>query len=216
MFKAFSAAVAAFCVFASAQAGAVTVTFDRITSNSSADAAGQLSAEITDGGTGVYVDFKVITGANPGANITEIYFSDLLGLFTPPPSIFSQSAGVSFEVGGSNTPGELPGAGGASPPFVTTAGLVAEADGNNATGLTVGETLILFLTYTGGADFDDVLAALAGDQFRIGMHVRSLLGGQSDSFVSDFEMSEVPLPAAAWLMMAGVAGLGFAGRRKAA
>lgn len=215
MFKKLSVAAAAALAFATAQAGAVTIGFDRITSNSSADASSQLSAEITDNGTGVLISFLVSDGANPGANITEIYFSDLLMLFSPPPSIFSQSAGVSFEVGGSNTPPELPSANNASPAFVTTAGLVAEASGNNATGLTVGETLILALTYSSGVDFSDVLAALSGGDFRIGLHVRSLLKGESDAFVST-PPSEVPLPAAAWLMIAGLSGLGFASRRKAA
>lgn len=192
-------------------AGAVPISFDRITSNSPADAAGQLSAEITDNGTGVLISFAVADGANPDANITEIYFSDLLTLFAPPPSVFSQSAGVSFETGGSNTPGELPGGSG----FTTTAGLVAEADGNNATGLTVGETLVLSLTYAMGMDFSDVLAALDSGNFRIGLHVRSLLDGESDAFVSE-PPAEVPLPAAAWLMIAGLGGLRMASRKKAA
>ncbi|WP_375201070.1 VPLPA-CTERM sorting domain-containing protein [Hyphococcus sp.] len=208
-------AVVAFSFVSVSAAGAVTVGFDRITSNSPADAAGQLSADITDNGTGVLISFAVAAGSNPGANITEIYFSDVSGLFSGMPSIDSQSAGVSFEADGSVTPGELPGANNATPGFVTTAGLVAEASGNNATGLTVGETLVLALTYAGGMDFSDVLAALSGGQLRIGLHVRSLLEGESDAFVST-PPSEVPLPAAAWLMIAGLGGLGFAGRRKAA
>lgn len=196
----------------SGYASAVTVGFERITNNSVADASAQLSVDITDGGDGALLDFTVSAGPNPGANIAEIYFDDGPPvLFDPPPVVVSQ-IGASFEVG-NNSPGELPSANNATPPFNTTSGLEAEADGNNATGVTVGDTLILKLIYAGAADFNSVLAALDSGAFRIGLHVRSLLNGQSDSFVNT-PPQVVPVPAAAWLFLTALGGLGFAGWRR--
>lgn len=206
-------------LYTAVSAGAVSFGFERITNNSSADAAGQLSVDVTDDGNGALFDFTVIDGLNPGANVTEVYFDDRTPLFTPPPIVVAQT-GASFETGGVNNPVELPGANNASPAFVTTAALVAEADGNNATGLTVGETLILKLVYEGGFGFADVLAALGNGDLRVGLHVRSLLDGESDSFVNTPDggggFSVIPLPAAGWLLISGLAGMGVLSRRRKA
>ena len=98
--------------------------------------------------------------------------------------------------------------------FVTTAGLVAEASGNNATGITVGESLTLALTFAAGFDFADFLAALESGDFRIGLHVRSLEGGASDSFVSSSVPSAVPIPAAGFLLLGALGGLAALRRRR--
>ena len=193
---------------------AVTVPFERITGNSSADAASQLLLDATDdtANNRALLSFSVVAGPNPGANIAEIYFSDLAGLFAPPPSVVSATGNVSFETGVAQ-PGNVPGANNASPPFVTTDGLLAQADGNNATGVSVGESIVLGLTYIGGADFLDLLTALGNGDFRIALHVRSLLGGTSDSFVST-PPGVVPLPAGGLLLLTGLGALGWIRRDK--
>ena len=190
-------------------ASALTVSFERITNNSASDAASQLVLDATDDSANnrALFAFSVIAGPNPGANIAEIYFSDISSLFAPPPSVVGTTGNVSFETGVAQ-PGNVPGANNASPPFVTTDSLLAQADGNNATGVTVGESIVLGLTYAGGNDFLDVLAALANGDFRVALHVRSLLGDTSDSFVSA-PVGVVPLPAGGLLLLTGLGILGW-------
>ncbi len=211
-----AAATAAVALSAS-NALAVSVDFTRITSNSSADAAAQLVLDVTDGGNGALFTFSVLDGANPGASIAEIYFEDSNSLFSSV-SLFSQSAGVSYEVGTVN-PTNLPGRNNATPPFAHTDDLVAQADGDNATGVGVGEELVLNLIYASlSIGFQDVLDALEAGDLRVGLHVRSLLAGESDAFVSlppDGDNSTVvPVPAAGLLLLSGIAGLGFVRRRR--
>jgi hypothetical protein len=196
-------------------AQAVTVDFDRITDNSSIDASSQLSLEVTDDGTRALFSFTVLAGAQSGASIAEIYFSDLLALFTPSPVIVTQT-GVSY-VSGSANPPDLPGGNNASPPFVVTDGLLADTAngrGGNANAIQNGDLLVLALNYSAGTTFQNLLDAMSGDAFRVGLHVRSLAGGESDSFVSD--MSAVPVPAAGFLLLAALGGLGVASRRRRA
>ena len=191
---------------------AATIGFERITSNSPIDGSSQLQGNASDHGATVQIVFEVLAGAQGGANITEIYFSDLLGLFTPRPVYVAHTGNVVFEFGGNNTLPELPGANGADPAFVTTAGLVAEASGNNATGITVGESLTISLNFAVDFDFNDFLAALENGDFRVGLHVRSLADGQSDAFVS--EPAAVPVPAAGFLLIGALGGLAALRRRR--
>lgn len=209
-----SAALAAVFALGASAASAVTISFERITSNSTIDGSNQLSLEATDDGARALLEFTAVSGLQNGLSITEIYFSDLAGIFTPPPVIVSQSAGLSYEAGGVNTPGNVPGGMTASPAFVTTAGLVAQANGNNATGINVGEVLVLGLNFASGFTFDDLLAALTSGEFRVALHVRSLNQGESDSFVNT-PLSPIPLPAGLPLLGLGLGALALLRRRKA-
>lgn len=214
---AFGAAIAvALVALAPLSASAVSVSFERITSNSSADASSQLTLDVTDGGSGALFDFGVLTGANPGANVAEIYFSDTSSIFSTPllQSGVVTQVGVDFTVGAANPP-DLPGGNNASPAFSVTPGLLADALGANANGLTVGDDLVLQLTYQSGAVFDDLLSALNSGDFRVGLHVRSLLDDQSDSFVSTPpDVGQIPLPATLPLLFAALGGIAFVTRRK--
>ena len=193
-------------------AGAVTVNFYTIPTsggtpgNSVNNVASQLTVDVTDGGTGGLFNFLVSTGLNSGANVTEIYFSDLLGIFTAPLTVVSQ-AGALFTTGSAN-PGNVPGANNATPPFVLTAGLLADATGRSTNGLTIGDSLLMGLSYSAGKSFSDVMAALTNGNLRVAMHVRSLTGGASDSVVSlpTTPVSNVPLPAAGLLLASALFG----------
>jgi hypothetical protein len=210
--------------FTATAASAVTITFDRITSNSSADAAAQLVLDVTDdaGNNRALMAFSVVTGPNPDANIHEIYFSDLGSIFVPPPTVVSTTGTVSFVTGSAN-PGDLPSGGNATPPFTVTAGLLADiasGRGGSGNGVTVGESITLGLTYSGGSGFSNLLAALTNGDFRAALHVGSLLAGASDSFVSSpyngggGVTPPVPLPAGLPLLLTAF-GLVAVVRRKA-
>lgn len=109
--------------------------------NSTNDVASQLTVDVTDGGTGGLFNFLVSTGLNGGTNVSEIYISDLLGIFAAPLNVISQ-AGALFTAG-SASPGTVPGANNATPPFVLTAGLLADATGRSSNRLTIGDSLVL-------------------------------------------------------------------------
>lgn len=199
-------------------AHAVSVSFERVTSNASADASSQIQLDVTDGGAGALFDFGVITGANPAPSLAEIYFSDLASIFVSPltqADIITQ-VGTNYTAGVAN-PGNLPGANNASPPFNVTPGLLADPLRANSNALQVGDDLVIRLNYMVGSGFADALAALVDGSLRVGVHVRSLLGGQSDSFVSaPPSVSEVPLPATLPLLFAALGGFAYVARKKKA
>src|SRR5687768_18488478 len=88
------------------QARADIIGFERITGNSSADVASQLSVEVTDAGGG-QVDFKFINAIDIDSSITDIYFDDGAGVLADIASISDSGARVAFSEGAS--PGNLPG-----------------------------------------------------------------------------------------------------------
>lgn len=198
-------------------AQAATLPFDRITTNSNVNAAGQLSVTVADFGTQARFSFSVLSGAQSGATIKEIYFSDVDGLFTGSPEILTQN-GVSY-VAGQADPGDLPSGNNASPAFTVTGKLLADIDnrkGGNANGIQIGDLLVLGLNFAAGNTFTDLLARINSGAFRVGLHVGSLNGGASDSFVSKPPTTVVPLPAGLPLMLAGIGALAVLRRRKAA
>jgi hypothetical protein len=68
-----------------------------------------------------------------------------------------------------------------------------------------GETVTIFFTLQSGGTLADVIQELYGRELRIGIHVQGFANGGSESFVN--AIAPVPLPAAAWLMLSGLAGL---------
>lgn len=197
-------------------AQAATLSFERITTNSNVNAVGQLSVTVADFGTQARFSFSVLNGAQSGATIAQIYFSDVDGLFTPPPVIITET-GVDY-VAGSANPGNLPGANNANPDFEVTAMLLADIDngqGGNANGIQIGDLLVLGLNFAAGNTFTDLLSRINSGAFRVGLHVRSLNGNASDSFVSKPSTTVVPLPAGLPLMLAGLGALVVLRRRKA-
>jgi len=192
----------------SVSASAVSLGFFCITGNVAGDCTigeAQLSVDVTDAGPGqVLFTFDNI-GAD-ASSIADVYFDDgtLLGIA----SIDDSDPGVSFAAPAS--PGNLPGANNASPPFVTTTGFSADSNPPvQPNGVNPGKTLSITFNLQGGT-FADVLTDLTDGSLRIGIHVQGYDTGGSESFVNN----PVPVPAAFWLFGSGLLGLAGIARRR--
>lgn len=207
------AAVAAGISLGAQNANAVTLGFSVLENNSPIDLSGQLVVDVLDAGAGL-VSFRFDNLGPLASSITGIYF-DGDGVIAPPLTIADQSLGVSFTAG-SASPGDLPGGNNASPPFDTTAGLLADSDsgppGTQTNGINPGEWLVLLATAVSG--FDSIINALISGDLRIGLHVQGLLDGESETYINT-PPNLIPLPAGLLLFLSGLAGIGFLGRYRA-
>jgi hypothetical protein len=223
------------------QAAIETVGFTRITSNSAVNVAAQLFVDILDEAEAetTYPTINIPTGdvlfafrnVGPIASfIGEIYFDDGPGPIDLPMTIFDSLVGFTDFTAGA-VPAALPGAGGASPPFVTNA--VFSSDSNSGSGSNGVDASIdvlgISMNLTGSLTWADVVDALLDGSLRIGMHVKGIVqvtgGTESDGFVSlppDGTPPPVgvdPVPEATtiamWVGLAGVFGLGLRKRRRA-
>jgi len=174
-------------------ANALTLSFGNISANNVGDAAigeAQLSVDVTDFGGG-QVLFTFNNAGPEASSIADVYFDDgtLLGIAA---LIDADEGGGDAGVDFSQlaTPGNLPAANNASPPFETTAGFSADADPPvQPKGVNPGESLGVIFDLLAGVSFADTLAAL--DQgggvggLRIGIHVQGFASGGSESFVNN-------------------------------
>ncbi len=194
---------------------AVSVGFDCITNNSATNCAigeSQLGVDVTDLGGG-QVLFEFSNSGPDASSIADVYFDDgtLLGIASliDADDGIGGDAGVDFSQGAS--PGNLPGANGASPPFEATAGFTADSDPPaQPNGVNPGETLGVIFDLQAAGTFADVIAELTDGRLRIGIHVQGFSGGGSDSFVNN----PVPEPTTAFLLGLGLSILGLRGRRE--
>jgi hypothetical protein len=196
-------------------AHATTVSFYCISGNSTTDCAtgvAQLSVDVTDIG-GNQVQFDFINSGPAASSITDVYFDDgaLLGIASliDANEGIGGDPGVDFMQGAS--PGNLPAGNMATPPFVTTAGFLADSNSPvPQSGVNPGEWLGIVFDLQSGFTFADVISDLTDGSLRIGMHVQDFSGGGSESFVNN----PVPVPAAVWLFGSGLLGLVGVARRK--
>lgn len=179
-----------------------TYNFYNLTTNGPPDIGSQLRMVVSEPASG-FVDFTFYNDVGTASSITEVYFDDgtLFLLHFP----HTQSAGVSFTNTGTGSPPDLPG--GEAIGFDATSGWVADTGGggpgpgiNNS-----GEWLTIHFELFGGLTIADTIAAIASGELRVGLHVISIDGGDSDSYVNE---GMIPVPGAALL---GVLGLGIAG-----
>jgi len=192
----------------STDANAAMYGFYNISGNKVADAAigeTQLSVNVTDGGSG-NVLFTFSNSGPEASSICDVYFDDgsLLGIagLIDADDGTGGDAGVDFTQLAS--PGNLPAANNASPPFVTTAGFSADSDSPvQPNGVNPGETLGILFDLKGSQTLADVINELNNASLRIGIHVQGFDSGGSESFVNI-----VPVPGA---LLLGMLGMGVAG-----
>lgn len=201
-----------------AMAASVDISFSRITNNADQNIASQLvvTAKTVDGNSSV-VDFvfKNLVGIN--SSVREIYFDNgaTSSLFSA--GSIAEQVGTAFVYGASSPP-NLPGGSSMAETFSVTPGFLADAQGHPSKGINTSADMLRFrLTLLGGVDFNDVLAALASGDLRIGMHVGSIGAKEdSDSFVNDPipAMTPMPMPTPALLGAAGLSALAMTRRRR--
>ena len=200
--------IAATWLLGASPAPGLTLPFGCITQNLAGDCAigeAQLTVDVTSPSP-LVVRFQFHNAGPAASSITDVYFDDAEdGALFQLSLILDQSPLVDFEPGA--RPGNLPGAGQASPPFVTTDGFSADSESPvQPRGVNPGETLGILFSLRPGASFADVLDHLTDGSLRIGIHVQGFAGGGSESFVN------VPEPGALGLVAFGLVGLGARAR----
>jgi hypothetical protein len=178
-----------------AQAQATTGSFDCITDNSTASCSqGESTLSWDWDGTSLFRIFNAVGGGY----VSEVYF-DLGAGMDASFNLAASSSGVSFTDGA--RPRRLPG--GNAVGFTSDEGF----DSNNGRreGINGGEHAAFMVTGTGGSF-----------GFMSGLHVRSLTGGESESFVTETTpiTPPIPEPSTYALMLAGLGVIGFVARRR--
>ncbi len=206
---------------------ALTLGFTNISSNLAGDAAigeAQMTVTVTDslGGMNLADTQVLFTFDNIGpdaSSITQIYFDD--GTLLGAPTIFDNPPDVEYQQGGS--PGNLPAANQALPPFVATSDFTATPlPPTQPNGINPGETLGLLFDLQAGQTLSDTIEDLNNGDLRIGIHVQGFTSGGSESFVNNDPPiippggNGIPEPVTTTLGMLGLGALSMAIRRRIA
>ena len=155
------------------------VNFGRITDNSAEGDQVNLNLKISQtGNNALILEFSNISGIE--SVISEIYFQDPNGLIASYQILNDQNIGnVLFEEGAS--PGNLPGGQGLS--FQTSFAMQAD-NPSPKYGISPGETLKVYAELSLGVTAESLVESLTNQGFRVGAHVQSIAGANSDSYVS--------------------------------
>lgn len=198
------------------------LTFSCITNNaSSACSTGenQLLAEVSALGES-QVQFTFYNTGPFRSSLEGIYFDDakdrniaaIDSLIDADEGIGGHS-NVDFTAVHNVKPKNLPGAKLISPAFKTTKKLLADADTPAWNkGVNPGEWLGMVANLASGKTIEDLFFDLNNGDFRIGLHVIDFPGDYSESFVNNPTI--VPIPAAGWLLLSGLAGLAGLNRKR--
>jgi PEP-CTERM motif len=199
--------VAAISLF-SRDAAASEFNFDCISNNSATNCSvleSQLSVTIgLNAINSSMVDFLFTNSGLAASSITDVYFDDpppLLGL----PGLISGSSGVNFAAGCS--PGNLPGG---NPYGFTTAYCADSNAPSQPNGVNPDEWLRLSYTLQSGYTLDDVLNAIAGSSFQVGIHVQGFANGGSEAAI----MNATPVPEPASSVLFGIGAVAALVRRR--
>ena len=217
---------------AQARAGHVTLSFQRIEpSNAPNNVAAQFVVDVYDQAMAASVHgiaigehdvlFTFRNNVGDASSISEIYFDNRgAAPLIPPPTVHNSIGGYTEFQGGGAKPGDLPGGENLSKPFLATASLSADAQGNPDRGVDTSDDIVGIQFATDqNVGFEGVHEALFNGDLRVGFHVRAI-GNESDSFVNSPapEPAEIPVPlsapepASVVLLLLG--GLGLVGFRR--
>jgi hypothetical protein len=202
---------------APASADSITIKFTRVIEplglSEEDQVAGQLFVIVADtdenGDTLASGQVRFSFGNDVGvqSSISEIYFDD--GTLLDIAELINDDDFTAF-VPGEGSPGNLPGGENLDPPFETTAGFLADAQGNPGNGVDkAGELVHIIFDLKDNQDYADVLNAIklggAEGGLRFGLHVRSI--GENEDSASYVNIPVVPTPSAA---LGGLALMGLA------
>jgi hypothetical protein len=164
---------------------AISYGFENITNNNILDAAigeAQLYVDVLPVADEENMALFIFGNIGPElSSITDVYFDDgsILGIA----SIDNSDDGVAFSQYAS--PGNLPGANNASPPFETTAGFSADSDSPaQPNGVNPYETLGIYFDLKYQQTYENVILDLASGVLRIGIHVQGFESGGSEGFIN--------------------------------
>lgn len=193
-------------------AASLVYGFTPISANATENLGGQVKLAVTELQGGALFTFS--NSAGVPSSITDIYFDE------PATAIFSSivyhsasGAGVTFD--NQAAPANLPG--GNDIGFLADYSSDSSAKKGGVVGNGVnsqGEWVSFLGSWANAATFDGLFAALASNDFRVGLHIQAIgREGVSDSYIN--QLSPVPLPAAAWLFASALFGfVVVANRRK--
>ena len=138
--------------------------------------------------------------------ITEVYFDGAttqLGAYISSDPMWNEVT----------NPSNLPSQNTALPPFVTDFSIDSDFTGQTPDApIVAGGELDIIFNLLGGTMLSDLIDAINNGDLRLGLHVRSIDLGTGDS--SESFVSNVPVPAAIWMLGTGIlAMIGFSRRR---
>ena len=216
-------------------AQAITYDFENITNNGLVDltGTGQLTVDVTGSDADGYAYFtfnnNLDIAGSTDSSITSIYFDYDTSLTTV--DFFAQTGATATNGSGKATEGvlfsEVTAGNADSTVGLNTVSFTTDyASDSDAPASKLGvnheDEFITFMAVLGsGYDFLGLLDAIGNNEFRIGMHLTSILGscGSGDGSCSDSDTyvntpNVVPVPAAAWLFGTALFGFFAASRRK--
>jgi hypothetical protein len=194
--------VCSFPLVAPSSALATPLGFACISNNSVAGCAvlqAQLHMDVTLNPTSsMMVDFLFTNVGSAASSITEVYFDDVVPALLGSPGKIEESSGVKFATG--CTPHNLPAG---HPVGFSSNYCVGSEAPTQPSGVNPGEWLRVSYTLQPSATLAQVLAALDGGDYRVGIHVQGFQNGQSESGISGPVPTPSPVPEPASLVMVG-------------
>ena len=169
---------------------------------------GQITVEVSDlGGSQALFMFRNAGGA--AGIFTQFNFDDADDVLSSVASLDNSDPNVEFV----NEVKNLPQGNNAGPAFNSEFGFTRAKKGGVTNG--VDGMQYFGVTFNVAGSFIDLLASLDAGTLRIGSHVQSLGDGSSDTLITtSSDPDPVPLPAAGFMLLAGIGGLAAAKRRK--
>ncbi|RJX34694.1 MAG: PEP-CTERM sorting domain-containing protein [Desulfarculus sp.] len=179
-----------------------SLTFSRITDNSPVGDQVNVLLNVSQFDTDTML-FRFTNQSVLQSVVAEIYFYDALSLVGSMDIRNDLNVGLVTFIPGAH-PGNLPG--GDAYGFKTSfAALATESSNPSPTyGINPGESLTLLLNFSSSAAINSLIAGLNDRDFMVGLHVVSIAGDQSDSFINNPPGGQVPEPGTMLLMGSGL------------